>query len=269
MRTWVVLSLSLCAAAAADLRDSLTFFAPFDTSTDATVAAGDKRVHFADSYKQQSLAQPGLPANVVHATSGGHRGGALHFTSKNTRAVFYRAARNVAFDPRGWNGTVAFRLKLDPDKDLEPGFCDPIQLTGKAYNDSAIWVDFTKDDRPRHFRLGVFGQLTKWNPRNLPSDQFPAFERRLVVVEKPPFRADRWTHVAIVFDALGHGGKATLYLDGQPQGTSGAVAEAFEWDEAATAIRLGVNYVGWMDEVAVFNRPLSASEVARLAQGGW
>ena len=44
-------------------------------------------------------------------------------------------------------------LKLDPETDLEPGFCDPLQITDKAYNDSAVWVDFPKDDIPRHFRL--------------------------------------------------------------------------------------------------------------------
>src|SRR2546425_1190803 len=84
-----------------------------------------------------------------------------------------------------------------PAQDLEPEFADPIQVTDKAYNDSAIWVDFTRDDKPRHFRLGVFGDLTVWNPTNLPNDKNPAFASRLITVAKPPFRRGTWTHVVI------------------------------------------------------------------------
>ena len=65
------------------------------------------------------------------------------------------------------------------------------QITDKAYNNSAIWVDFTKDERPRHFRLGVFGELKSWNPNNLPGDKNPAFGARLVVEPKHPFARDR------------------------------------------------------------------------------
>src|SRR5262249_18772731 len=88
-----------------------------------------------------------------------------------------------------------------------------IQVTDKAYNDSAIWVDFTKDDKPRHFRLGVFGDLMAWNPTNLPSDKNPAFASRLITVAKPPFRRGTWTHVVITHTGLGSGkGMARLTL---------------------------------------------------------
>jgi hypothetical protein len=165
---------------------------------------------------------------------------------------------------------VAFRLKLDPEKDLEPGFCDPIQVTDKAYNDSAIWVDFTKDDKPRHFRLGVFGELKAWNPGNLAADKNPEFLNRLVVVKQTPFSRERWTHVAIAYEKLGSGaGKARLYLDGKLQGETPVLKESFAWDVEKGALRLGVNYVGWMDDVMVFGRALSGGEVGRLARGKW
>jgi hypothetical protein len=127
-------------------------------------------------------------------------------------------------------------------------------------------VDFTKDN-PRSFRLGVFGERDIWNPENQAPDEYPAFEQRLVIVSEPPFAADRWTHVAIAFEHLGQSaGHATLYLDGEAQGSSQGIAESFAWDMATATIRLGVNYVGLYDELAVFNRPLSADEIETLGE---
>ena len=55
-----------------------------------------------------------------------------------------------------------------------------------------------------------------------------------------------------------------LYLDGMLQGTTETIVEPFRWDRSRAAIRLGVNYVGLWDELAIFNRALSDGEVAEL-----
>ncbi len=256
--------------AAADLKSGLTFRATFDQGPDATIGEGDRRIHQAPDYKRLNEAKPGLDGTAAEWVKGeGVKGGALRFKTKNTGAIFFRAARNVNFAPSGWTGTVSFWLRLTPDEDLAPGYCDPLQVTDKDYNDSAIWVDFTKDEKPRHFRLGVFGALKAWNPQNLDPDKNPAFNGRLVVVKQPPFRRDKWTHVAVVHEGLGGGkGSATLYVDGVRQGASPAIAEAFAWDMEKATIRLGVNYTGLMDDVAIFSRALSGAEVARIAKGG-
>lgn len=265
----IMLLACAAAASAADWKSEAVFRATFDNSTDAVLGAGDRRLYSAPGgYKDQDQARPGLAGPVEHAPKAGrHGGGALRFTKKNTAAVFYKTEGNIPFDPKNWSGTLGFWLKLDPDQDLEPGFCDPIQVTDKAYNDSAIWVDFTKDERPRHFRLGVFGRLKQWNPANENPDKNPAFNNRLVVVKQPPFRRDRWTHVAIVFEKLGSGaGVARLYLDGVKQGETPVIAEGFEWDRTRGALRLGVNYVGLFDDLTVFGRALTDKEVRQFAK---
>lgn len=252
------------------LKQALTFHAGFDKGLDARFAVGDKRIYTAAGYKpaEQAAAKPGLDHPDIEVARGqGKFGDALRFKKKNVKAIFYSANKNVAFDSKSWTGTISFWLNLDPDQDLEPGFCDPIQVTDDAYNDSAIWTDFTKDDKPRHFRLGVFGDLKSWNPQNTPADKNPDFERRLVVSSKPPFARGKWTHVAIAHSGLGSGsGTAKLYVDGQLVGTASGIKESFTWDPARAAIRLGVNYVGLFDEVAVFNRELTAAEVGALRE---
>ncbi len=249
-------------------KKDLTFHASFNNGVDADVARGDKRIHTATSYTKREDAKPGLHNPDIEIAKGaGKFGDALRFKKKNVKAVYYAADGNVPFNENGWTGTISFWLSLDPETDLEPGFCDPIQVTDSAYNDSAIWVDFTKDEKPRHFRLGVFGDLAKWNPQNLAADKNPAFNNRLVVVKKYPFARGQWTHVAISHTALGSGkGSATLYLNGQKQGTTEAIGEAFSWDMSKGAIRLGVGYVGLFDELSIFRRVLADREVLKLYQ---
>ena len=247
------------------LKASLTFHASFEDGPDAAFAKGDRRIYTAPSYEEQAAALPGIGNPDVEIVDGGVIGRALKFSKKNVHAIFYRGAENVAFQDGNWTGSVSFWLSLNPDEDLEPGYCDPIQITDSAYNDGAVWVDFTKDDTPRHFRLGVFGDLDSWNPDGVPTGENPAFLNRLVAVTQPPFARGKWTHVVATYAGLGTGaGVAKLYLDGKLQGTAEGIAEAITWDMEKAAFRIGVNYVGLFDEAALFNRALGQEEVTGL-----
>jgi hypothetical protein len=134
-----------------------------------------------------------------------------------------------------------------------------------AYNDACIWVDFTREN-PRQFRLGAFGNLNVWNPENIEPDKNPNFENRLVAVQQPPFARGTWTHIVITHERLGgaQGGTARLYLDSKLQGAATGISEPFTWDVGRAAIRLGVNYVGLFDELAIFSRPLTEREIRTL-----
>ncbi len=154
-----------------------------------------------------------------------------------------------------------------PDKDLKPGYSDPIQVTDKTWNKAALWVDFSKDEVPRHFRYGVFADFEVWNPDGRKYDDIPASERPWVVVANPPFARGKWTHVVMTFSGFnrpGTGGVAWLYLDGKLQGEVKNRRQVFTWQPAKTAIYLGISYIGLMDDLAVFDRALSPREVERL-----
>jgi hypothetical protein len=262
----VAVTITAAAAQSTDsLRRALLLYAPFDGGADAQYARGDARIYSAPDYKTVDKAVAGIGgADAEIASKQGVRGDALRFRSVNRAAVFLKAAGNTAYSPDGWSGTASFWLRLDPDQDLK-GFTDPIQITDKAYNDACIWVDFTRDERPRHFRLGVFGNLSEWNPGNIPSDKNPAFGNRLVVLRETPFSSKRWTHVAVTWSRTGSGaGSASLYVDGQLVGTAEGIRERFTWQPDKALIRLGVNYAGLFDELAIFDRALSDSEVRQL-----
>ena len=252
--------------AGASLAEALSFHASFNEGPDADFGAGARSIYSAPSYDETDEATPGIHVpDVAIAAEAGRFGSALRFGSRNTQALFYEAKDNVPYSAMSMAGSVSFWLSLDPAVDLEPGFCDPVQITDVAYNDAAVWVDFTSEN-PRQFRLGVFGDLEVWNADNLPPAENPGFEERLVVVDDLPFGSGQWTHVVITYSGLNSpdGGTARLYLDGESKGTSEGITEPFTWDLEKAAIRLGVNYVGLYDDLAIFSRDLSDEEVSAL-----
>lgn len=259
----------LQAAASDSLRQALTFHASFDHGADADFGAGDHRIFSAPSLKHPRIGAPGLPTNgVISIAKGeGKVGDALRFHGKAADVVFFQVDRNLAYAKSNWSGTVSFWLRLDPNTDLEPGYCDPLQITSREWNDAALWVDFSKDERPRHFRLGAFADRAVWDPKLGDLDKLPEAERPMVTVTRPPFARQRWTHVAFTFANFNTGkknGLASLYLDGQLQGTVSAREQTLSWEPAKTFALLGIGYTGLFDELAFFNRALTTAEVEQL-----
>jgi hypothetical protein len=127
----------------ASLRQALTFHASFDNGLDADFALGDPILRHAASIKKQSEAKSGLPetGEVQLAPGAGRFGHALRFSKKKSPMPFFRALKNVAYRTNHWNGTVSFWLSTDPTSELEPGFCDPIQVTPREWNDACFFVE--------------------------------------------------------------------------------------------------------------------------------
>lgn len=257
-------------AAQVALREALTFHASFDGGLDAAHAAGDPKLYSAPSMKERQAAQPGLAAaaQAEHARGAGRFGDALRFTAKRPPIVFYRAAGNMPYKKADWDGTVSFWLSTDPAKQLEPGFTDPVQITPRAWNDAAFFVEFEKKPDAIPFRLGVYADLDVWNPQKRKFAEIPQSERPLVTVDDPPFSGGRWTHVAFTFERFNTGrpdGVARLYLNGEPRGTLDGRQQTFTWDPREAIIGLGLSYIGLLDELSVFNRALTAGEIKTLS----
>lgn len=253
------------------LRDALTFHASFDSQVDADFALGDRRIFTAPNMKHPRTGTPGLPANgaMSLAPGQGKYGGALRFHKKVADMIFFQAEKNFSYRTNNWAGAVSFWIKLNPDEDLEPGYCDPLQVTSRDWNDAAFFVDFSKDERPRHFRLGAFADRSVWDPNKRDYDRVPLAERPMVTVTRPPFSRERWTHVVFTFANFNTGrsdGVAKLYLDGQLQGTLAGRQQTFTWEPAKAIMMLGLYYTGLYDDLAVFNRALAEAEIDALAQ---
>ena len=248
----------------AGLAKALTLHASFDKSLEADFARGDKTC-----YVQQgtNLVAAAPTAEVRLAPDGGRFGGGLHFTKKNNFRPAFKDAGVVGYNAKNWNATVSVWLRLDPDKDLEPGYCDPVQIVGDDSKKGFIFLEWSKDETPRHFRYAIRPLFPIWNPDNLPWDQIPAQKRPMVQVERAPFSREKWTHAVFTLQNVNDKSQpqsGRLYLNGQLQGTIEKWDLTFGWDPARVLLVLGASYVGYLDDLAVFNRTLTEEEVQQL-----
>jgi hypothetical protein len=252
----------------AGLSAALTFHASFDHGSDADFALGDKQIYAAtvqDGQKVVALTA-GLgdpPLAIVEGQ--GKYGAALAFTLANSHVVVYKAEQNIAYAPEAFRGTLSFWMCLDP-AEIPGQYSDPVQLTDKDFSDACIWIDFTKNDTPSDLRLGVFGDQSGWDVTNQRA-QSREFYFRLAKVAEPPFAKDQWTHVVVTWDGINEtqSGRARLYFNAEYQGATGVIRERFTWDVASAGIRLGMgDFVGLIDDIAIFNRALRPEEIRGL-----
>ncbi len=262
--SWLLLT---CASSLGQqINDAILFHATFDASHDATLAKGDSQIYTAESMKREKT-KPGLHTDAVEwRRTGGRKGGALFFTKKSKQLVYFEANRNVPFDKAKFRGTVSFWMQLSPKEDLPEGFVDPLQITDKKWNDASFFVDFDKE-KEREFRLGAFSDHAFWNPDKRNFDNIPRKERPMVFVKDWPFTRKTWTHVAFTWDAFNTGKEAAaeLFLNGESRGKL-TRKQQFTWDPSKAVIMLGINYVGGLDDLAIFDRALSAEEIKQIAK---
>jgi hypothetical protein len=254
------------AVAEDDLSGDLIFHASFDGQFDADVGV-DKRIRTANTHERAKIELGQKRQDVVIARGEGKFGDALRFQASSPETLMF-SGRNMNFQPHDWSGTVSFWLRLDPDKDLPEGFSDPLLITDKKWNDASFFVDFDKE-LPRTLRLGTFSNYKFWNADDIAWDSVREEMRPLLPVKRPPFSAAKWTHVAFSFEHVNpSSGKQTrvvLYLDGQVVGTSQRALQ-MTWDPGKSAILLGINFVGDVDDFSIFRRALTAAEIKRLAE---
>jgi len=251
------------------LREALTFHASFDRGVDADFALGDARLHTAPSFGKRAQGTPGFHTSnfTVIARGAGRFGDALRFTKRKAPLVYFNAASNVIWRATNWSGTVSFWLNTDPVGELEMGFCDPIQITPRAWNDAAFFVEFEKRSNSIPFRLGAYPDYKVWNPDDVEWEKIPATDKPLLGIKQHPFTRGKWTHVVFAFENFNtdrKDGVARLYLDGRPQGVLGPREQTFSWDPSATSVQLGLSYIGLFDELSFFNRALSDAEIKTL-----
>ncbi len=267
-RAAVALLLITSAASADDkaIRDAVTFYASFDEEVKGDRGGGvltpSTRV---TGEKGKFTFTEGIDAKVFRIARGkGISGGALEAADvlKNNSCIYFPAKGNLAFDAKGWGGSVSMWCKTDPDKMLKTRFCDPVQITQKGANDGGLWFDFN-DKKPRDLRHGAFPSVpagTKGIGEDSPDSP-------MVRVPKVGWKADDWHHVVLTWENLDTGKKdavTSLYIDGKLIGQVKDRAIAMKWDIDKANIYVAINYIGLIDEMGVFKRALTADEVKRL-----
>jgi hypothetical protein len=251
-----------------DLRKAVTFYASFDEAVKADFGGGqltpDTRFNHATE-KGQFVVEKGIDDKVFKIAGGkGISGGALETVDvlpRNGR-IFFPAKGNIAFKKDGWSGSVSLWCNIDPDKMLKTKFCDPVQITQKGANNGGLWFDFN-DDKPRALRHGAFPMVPDGQTGVGEDDP----KAPMVRVPGVGWKAGDWHHVVLTFKNLDTGkadAVTALYIDGKLIGEVKDQAIAMGWDIEKAGIYFSINYIGLLDEFAIFDRALTAEEVQLL-----
>ena len=251
----------------ADIRKAVTFYASFDESLKADVGGqpnpGTRYPH--PTEKGQFVFEPGVDEKGLKVSKGkGISGGAFEATDvlpRNGR-MFYPVKGNLAYKKDGWSGSVSVWCNTDPDKLIKSRFCDPVQITQKGANNGGLWFDFN-DAKPRDLRHGAF-PLVPDGQKGIGEDDPKA---PMVRVPGVGWKAGDWHHVVLTFKNLDTGkpdAVTALYIDGKLIGEVKDRAIAMGWDIDKANVYVSLGYVGLLDELALFDRALTAEEVTAL-----
>jgi hypothetical protein len=246
------------------LAKSLTLHASFDKGLDADFARGDK-----SCYVQQGAKLVNAKTNddVKIVAAAGRFGAALHFPKKGATRPSYKDGGILGYNAKSWSASVSAWLRLNPDQDLEPGYCDPIQIIGADNKKGYIFLEWSKDENPRLFRYAIRPLFHIWNPKNMQWADIPRDKKPMVEVARAPFTRDQWTHVVFTLENINDKTRppsGRLYLNGKLQGAIEKWDMTFAWEPAKVLLVLGANYVGYLDDLAAFDRPLTEVEVERI-----
>jgi hypothetical protein len=252
----------------AALIKALTLYASFDDAVQADFGKGDKSLWTRSNDatpKGKFVFEKGFDSKVYRIAKGkGISGAALECTDVLPRGgrMYFPAKGNIAFKKGGWSAAVSVWINTDPNMLLKTRFCDPVQITQKGALNGGIWFDFN-DAKPRDMRHGLFTSLTA-GEKGISEDD-PAAP--MVRVPKVPFKSGDWHHIVLSWKNLDTGKKDALsvfYIDGKRIGAIEDRALSMDWDMDKTGIYLALSYIGLLDELALFDRALSAEEVALL-----
>ena len=262
----LVLCLASSCLAQDALKSSLVFHASFDSILNADFSKGDTT---AVIKKGKEFVPCVFNDDVKLDATGGKFGGCLHFPKKGVTRPQFSGVNVLGYNDKSWSATVSVWLRLTPDEDLEPGYCDPVQIVGDDTKKGFIFLEWSKNEAPRFFRYAIRPLSQIWNPTNVQWDEIPFDKRPMVQIANAPFRRDVWTHAVFTLDRINDQAakpSGSLYLNGQLQGRITGWDLTFDWKPESVALVLGAAYVGHLDDLAVFDRALSDDEVKQVFQ---
>lgn len=247
---------------------AVSFYASFDEDVQADFGAGKRTpdTRFGPPPEpDKHVFTSGFDSNLYRIARGCEiSGGALEATGllPDNGRIFFPVKGNLAFDRTGWSGAVSFWANTDPNESIKAPFCDPLQITQNGANNGGLWVDFNKAT-PRDLRHGAFpAAVAGQSPISEDAPDAP-----LVRVPRVGWKAGEWHHVVLNWRNLDTGrpdAVSALWIDGHKIGEIGPREIAMKWNPDRAGIYVAVNYVGLLDELALFSRALMDFEIERL-----
>ena len=252
------------AEARAKLSRALTLHASFDKGLDADFSRGDKKCYV----QQGQMLVPAKPNEEVKlAADAGRFGGALHFPKKGTYRPSFKDGGVLGYNAKSWSASVSAWLRLNPDQGSGAGLLRSDSNHRRRQQERLHLPGMVQGRNAAILPLRHPPALPHLEPGQRPMGGHPVRETPMVQVARAPFSREKWTHVVFTLENINDKSKppvGKLYLNGKLQGAIEKWDMTFDWDPAKVLLVLGASYVGYMDDLAVFDRPLTDVEVDRI-----
>jgi len=251
--------------------ESLTLYASFDSQLKADFSKGDSDLYqYNNSSERDSGGLLAKPSDSIFVEpEAGRFGGALRRTEENPARLFFKAKDIIDYSPnQPLSGTISIWMRTEPDEDLPNRYCDPVMIMGRDFHQGSLFLEWSVVDSPRKFRYAILPRSDIWNPKGIGWEKHPEQARPMVQLSHFPFSRDKWTHVAFTFDQINakEGGAGALYVNGKIEGVIDGYDFTLGWESEHIMLLLGVFYVGYLDELAVFNQSFSPEKIQELYQ---
>ncbi|MDE1941147.1 MAG: hypothetical protein KGI66_03440, partial [Patescibacteria group bacterium] len=181
-----------------------------------------------------------LTGSALPTWTAGKIGVALSFNGTN-QYVTVNDSSSLAFGTGGF--TVSFWI--DPTTDSQPT------------NNSLIWKMYPSLSNGWYIALSPTGKIYPYYRSDAPHYSYQFYSNATIP-------ANVWTHVAVVTDRSA--GLIRIYVNGAPDATYNIAG----WGsfDTSSALLMGSLFSGSLDDVRIYDRTLSASEVSSLYQAG-
>lgn len=254
--------------------NGLLFHSTFDDTTDVNLFGPDDDagwIYTAESTKRANVLMQNRSPEVTIARGEGKIGDCLKFAEKIETVLFYQASPNLAAPRKNWAGTMSFWLKPDMAR-IGTEDCYPVQLTDGDWNHGGFFIRFA-GKRPSTVEFGTVSAGDAAQIANRP-DAVTEDRRSVAAIERTRFAKDEWTMVTFTFENVNPDGHDTsvskAYVNGE---LAGQIRQPLhiQWMEPDhlkagqnAAVFLGINYVGSVDDLRIYDRALSGSRIQML-----
>ena len=281
MKVTFFLLVSLCvifdrayAQDSSQVDNHLLFLSTFDDTTDVNLFGPDNDagwIYTAESTKRTRVLLDNRCPEVSIAKDDGKIGDCLRFAEKTKDVLFYQASPNLASPRRNWSGTVSFWLKPDLEN-LGTENCYPIQLSDGDWNHGGFFVRF-RGESPSTFEFGTVSGGDAAQAVHCPNGVTEDL-RFVAAIETIKFAKDKWTMVTFTFENVNPDGHDTsvakAYLNGDLVGQIRQPLHIQWMDpdnlkaEQNAAVFIGINYIGSVDDLRMYDRALSEPRIQML-----
>ena len=229
------------------VRAATRIYLPFDNSMHVPVG-GDliESAIRVDRSAAAGLLSPGIHGSAL----------ALHGQPVD---LALRRAFSTPDSKGGWSGAASWWLKLEQG---QLSACRPFQLLDGQAPAGALWLEITKAKDAAGFSVtaGVSRCAEGFSSVDSPAES-------VLNIPNARLASGSWYHFALVWANVDHktaDAWLALYFGGELAGTIKQQRLEFGCDWTSVVIRLGEGCQGALDELAIFGRPLSISEIRLL-----